>query len=317
MTHLCCKDIISISELEEEDIYLIIEQTQRLKNQYYGNEENNILYKKTLGMIFQKPSTRTRVSFEVGMSQLGGHAIYLNWTDFHLGSGKESLSDTGKVLSRFLDAILIRCYKQQDVEILAKSANIPVINGLTDEFHPCQILSDLFTISEKRGELKGLKLCYLGVPNNVSNTLMLACPKVGMNFTISSPKIRKPDDRIMIVADQIAESNHLQLEWLEDPKRAVMDADIIYTDVWQSMGDDKQEILRMKDELIKYQVNSEILSLAKNDALFMHCLPANRNEEVTDDVIDGKNSIVWDQAENRLHVQKAILVLLLSNSPRH
>lgn len=315
MNPLYGADLLSVSQFEKEDIYLIIDEAASLKKQHRVEFDNSLLHKKTLGMIFQKPSTRTRVSFETGMNQLGGHAIYLNWADFHLGKGKESLADTGKVLSRFVDAIMIRCYHQRDVEVLAESADIPVINGLTDDFHPCQILSDLFTVWERKGRLEGLRLCYLGVPNNISNSLMLACPKVGMHLVVCSPITRRPDDRITIMADRIADKNKVQMQWLENPREAVKNADIVYTDVWQSMGDDKQEISRLKNALTPYQVNGGLLSLAKNDVLFMHCLPAIRNEEVTDDVIDGDNSIVWDQAENRLHLQKAILVKLLIRAP--
>ncbi|MCX7797553.1 MAG: ornithine carbamoyltransferase [Melioribacter sp.] len=303
------KDLISIMDLSLEEIYEIFDVAKSLKRKLYTGEEHHFLKGKTLGMIFSKPSTRTRISFETGIYQLGGHGMYFNQSDLQLGRS-ENIHDTAKVLSRYLDGIMIRTYSHQDVIDLAKYATIPVINGLTDLMHPCQVLSDLFTILEKKNKLQGLKLAYVGDGNNVAHSLLHGCSKVGIDIVIASPKGYEPKKEIVQESIEIAKYFGSKVEIINDPKEAIKNADIVYTDVWASMGQEKEAEERKK--IFKnFQVNLELIKLAKDDYLFMHCLPAHRGEEVTDEIIDSPNSVVFDEAENRLHVQKAIMALLM------
>jgi ornithine carbamoyltransferase len=269
----------------------------------------NPLRGKTLGMIFQKPSTRTRISFEVGMYQLGGQAVFLSTQEIQMGRG-ESVADTAKILSRYVDGILIRTFAQAEVEELAALATIPVINGLTDLLHPCQIIADLFTIWEKKGSLTDLKVTYVGDGNNVAHSWLYGAAKAGVNLTVSTPRGYEPQAQIVAGAREDAHNCRLGLE--PDPQLAVSGADIIYTDVWASMGQEA-EAQKRRAVFEDYQVNRQLLEQAKPDVLVMHCLPAHRGEEISAEVIDGPHSIVFDQAENRLHVQKAILTLLMGN----
>lgn len=300
------KDIISVSDLSKKEIEVIHERAREFKSDIF---QKPILKGKTLAMIFQKASTRTRVSFETAMHQLGGYAIYLDWFDIQLGRG-ETIHDTGKVLSRYVDAIMIRTFEQKTVEELAKASDIPVINGLTDLEHPCQILADLFTIREKKRKFKGLKLAYFGDGNNVCNSLLLGCAIMGLNMVASCPDGYLPNKEIMERAIEISKKNNSSIRIISDPLEAAKDADIIYTDAWISMGQEKERDKRIHI-FKRYQVNKRLLDVAKKDVIVMHCLPAHREEEITSDILDGEHSVVWDQAENRLHVQKAILSLIM------
>jgi ornithine carbamoyltransferase len=264
---------------------------------------------KSLGMIFEKPSTRTRVSFEVGMYQLGGRALFLSSNDLQLGRG-EPIEDTAQTLSRYLDGIMIRTFAQATVEELARFATIPVINGLTDLHHPCQALSDLFTISEKRGKLEGLRFSYIGDGNNMSHSLIEACVKMGMHVALACPPGYEPDAAVMREARQVAADTGSELKLSNDPFKAAADADIVYTDVWASMGQESEHAKRV-NAFRGYQVNAKIMQAADPKALVMHCLPAHRGEEISAEVLDGPQSIIFDQAENRLHTQKAVLELLM------
>jgi ornithine carbamoyltransferase len=260
-------------------------------------------------MIFTKRSTRTRVSFEVGIYQLGGIGLYFGPNDLQLGTS-ESIEDTAKVLARYLDGIMIRTFAHSDVTNLAKYANIPVINGLTDLLHPCQVLTDLFTVLEKKRKLQGLKLAYIGDGNNMAHSLLNGCSKVGMNISIASPSGYKPDKEIVENAKKFAKYMGSKVEILDDPVAAVKNADIVYTDVWASMGQEAEAAERRK-KFMKYQVNPKLVKNAKDDYLFMHCLPAHRGDEVVNEVADSVNSVIFDEAENRLHVQKAIMALVM------
>ena len=303
------KSLIEINHLSLEEIYQIFDLSRTLKEKQNTGEPHKLLEGKTLGMIFSKPSTRTRISFETGIYQLGGMGMYFNQNDLQLKKS-ESVSDTAMVLSRYLNGIMIRTFDHQDVIDLAKFGSIPVINGLTDLHHPCQVLTDLFTIIEKRRTLKGLKLVYIGDGNNVAHSLLHGCSKVGMDITIASPSGYMPLKEI--VAESRVNAKHMgsKIEIIEDPVKAVSDADIIYTDVWASMGQEKEAAERRK-KFIKYQVNSELVKNAKDDYIFMHCLPAHRGDEVTNEICDSPNSVIFDEAENRLHVQKAIMALVM------
>lgn len=303
------KSLISINDLTLEEIYQIFDLSQGLKEKQISGEPHRLLDGKTLGMIFSKPSTRTRVSFEVGIYQLGGMGLYFNQNDLQLKKS-ENISDTAKVLSRYLSGIMIRTFDHQDVINLAKYGSIPVINGLTDLLHPCQVLTDLFTILEKKRTLKGLKLAYVGDGNNMANSLLNSCSKVGMNISIASPSGYKPNSEIVKNSESNAKYMGSKIEIIDNPVAAVKNADIIYTDVWASMGQEKESEERKK-EFAAYQVNPALIKNAKDDYLFMHCLPAHRGEEVVDEVADSTNSVIFDEAENRLHVQKAIMALLM------
>ena len=261
---------------------------------------------KTIGLVFQKPSNRTRVSFEVGIRQLGGNCIYLGPDEINLGV-RESTSDVAKTLSRYLDGIVARTFTHQDMVELAEYATIPVINGLSDRSHPCQALTDLFSIREKFGTLKGLTLAYIGDGNNVCNSLMVGCAKMGVHMQIASPKGYEPVKDIVKLAKPYAEKSGAEILITHSPQEAAKNADIVYADVWVSMGQEKESKKRLKD-FKRFQINGELCQLAKKNYIFMHCLPAHRGQEVTSDIIDGEHSIVFDQAENRMHTQKAILL---------
>lgn len=303
------KDLISIHDLTLEEVYQIFELSKTLKERLYIGEPHRVLEGKTLGMIFTKPSTRTRISFETGIYQLGGIGMYFGPNDLQLGKS-ESISDTAKVLSRYLSGIMIRTFAHQDVVDLAAGASIPVINGLTDLLHPCQVLADLFTILEKKGKLKGLKLAYIGDGNNMAHSLLNGCSKVGMHISIASPSGYKPNAEIVNNAKKNAKYMGSKVEILDDPIKAVKNADIVYTDVWASMGQEAEAAERRK-KFMRYQVNPKLVKNAKDDYLFMHCLPAHRGDEVVNEVADSHNSVIFDEAENRLHVQKAIMALVM------
>ncbi|MEW5784565.1 MAG: ornithine carbamoyltransferase [Bacillota bacterium] len=303
------KDIISIHDLSREEVNQILDTAHMLKMKQKIGEIYHPLRGKTLGMIFQKASTRTRISFEVAMWQLGGYALFLSAGDLQLKRG-ETIADTARVLSRYLDGIMIRTFAHQDVLDLATYGTVPVINGLTDLLHPCQVLSDLFSIKEKKGYLEGINLVYIGDGNNMAHSLMFGGAKVGMHVTICSPSGYEPDPEITRLSREDAAKTGARIEIHGDPAAAVRTADIIYTDVWASMGQEEEHARRV-EAFARYQVNERLLAEAKDDLLVMHCLPAHRGEEITDEVVDGPRSIVLDQAENRLHVQKAILALVM------
>lgn len=303
------KDLLSINELSLEEVNQIFEVSKTLKQKQLIGEPHRVLEGKTLGMIFTKPSTRTRISFETGIYQLGGIGMYFGPNDLQLGRS-ESIADTARVLSRYINGIMIRTFAHQDVIDLAEGTSIPVINGLTDLLHPCQVLADLFTILEKKGKLKGLKLAYIGDGNNMAHSLLNGCSKVGMHISIASPSGYKPKVEIVNSAKKNAKYMGSKIEILDDPVKAVKNADIIYTDVWASMGQESEAADRKK-KFMKYQVNPKLVKNAKEDYLFMHCLPAHRGDEVVNEVADSPNSVIFDEAENRLHVQKAIMALLM------
>lgn len=303
------KSLLEINHLALEEIYQIFDLSAVLKQKRLTGEPHHTLEGKKLGMIFSKPSTRTRVSFEVGIYELGGYGMFFNQNDLQLKKS-ESISDTAKVLSRYLDGIMIRTFDHQDVVDLAKYGSIPVINGLTDLHHPCQVLTDLFTVLEKKRTLRGLKLAYIGDGNNMAHSLLHGCSKVGMDISIASPSGYKPLDFVVNESKANAKYMGSKIEIFDKPIDAVKNADIIYTDVWASMGQEKEAEERKK-KFAGFQVNAEMVKQAKEDYLFMHCLPAHRGEEVTDEICDSPNSVIFDEAENRLHVQKAIMALLM------
>lgn len=303
------KSLVSINDLTIEEMYQIFDLSKSLKEKQLTGEPHRILEGKTLGMIFSKPSTRTRVSFQVGIYHLGGTGMYFGPNDLQLGKS-ENVSDTAKVLSRYLDGIMIRTFSHQDVIDLARYGSIPVINGLTDLLHPCQVLTDLFTILEKKRTLRGLKFAYLGDGNNMAHSLLHGCSKVGMDIVLATPGNYQPVPEIVENAKANAAYMGSKVEIMEDPVEAVKDADVIYTDVWASMGQEGEAEERRK-HFIKYQVNPELVKNAKDDYLFMHCLPAHRGDEVVNEVADSDNSVIFDEAENRLHVQKAVMALTM------
>ncbi|KPJ59212.1 MAG: ornithine carbamoyltransferase [Deltaproteobacteria bacterium DG_8] len=301
------KDLLNINSLSRQEIEELILRASSLKKSEKAGRSHHPLKGKTLGMLFEKPSTRTRVSFEVGMLQLGGHALYMSWKDTQLGR-EESVEDMARVLSRYLDGMVIRTFSQRNVETFAQYATIPVINGLTDLLHPCQVLSDLMSIVEKKGDYQKLKISYIGDGNNVANSWINASLTLGFYLHLACPKGYEPDQQIV---EKAKKHLPLQIRLSSDPFEAAQDADIINTDTWVSMGQENERQKRM--EVFKnYQVNSSLLKVAKKDVLVMHCLPAHRGKEITDEVADGRHSIIFDQAENRLHMQKAILEMLLT-----
>jgi len=303
------KDFISLHDYSKDELTYFLDVADFLKKQQKEGLATPYLAGKTLGMIFQKSSTRTRVSFEVGMYQLGGYALFLSSNDLQIGRG-EPVQDTARTLSRYLDGIMIRTFSHEEVLNLAEYGTIPVINGLTDLLHPCQILADLQTIREHKGRLKGLKLAFIGDSNNVAQSLMFGCAKMGMHVAIASPEGYKPDPTVMELASADAKANGGQVSIITDPFEAAKDADVLYTDVWASMGQEKEAAKRM--ETFKgYQVNDEILKIAGKGAVVMHCLPAHRGEEISEDVFEGPQSVIFDEAENRLHAQKAIMALVM------
>ncbi|HEX9677353.1 ornithine carbamoyltransferase [Nitrososphaera sp.] len=307
------RDLLSIQDLSSLDIDRILGLASKLKKEHKAGRDRQLLRGKTLGMIFQKPSTRTRVSFEVGMYQMGGTAVYLSASEIQLARG-ETIEDTAKTLSGYLDCIMARVYDHTDVQKLATYAKIPVINGLSDAFHPCQILADLLTMKEHKKKLKGLKLAWLGDGDNVCNDLMLGCAKTGISMAAACPKGYEPTEEITRLARSEGAKTGAQITMGDDPAAAAKDADVIATDTFISIGKEGEWATRESVFIPKYQVNSEIMKLAKKDAIFMHCLPAKRGQEVTADVIDGPQSVVWDEAENRLHAQKAVLCFLMKTA---
>ena len=305
------KDLISIHDLEIGEVALILDVAAKLKRKQKKGEPHQYLKGKSLAMLFSKASTRTRTSFEVGFYQLGGHPIYLSDDASQIGRG-EPVKDTARVLSRFVDGIMIRTFSHESVIELAKYASIPVINGLTDLLHPCQALTDLFTIQEKMKVLKGRKMVYVGDGNNMAHSLMYAAAKVGMNMVCACPKGYQPDPLVLAEAQEDAAHAGCTITVEEDVMKAVKGADVLYTDTWASMGQEEEHDARKKI-FAPYQINAELLAAARPEAIVMHCLPAYRGEEITDEVIEGPQSVVFDQAENRLHVQKAIMALLMSD----
>ena len=294
-----------VADWDRDELLQVLDLADELKKLQQAREPHELLPGRTLGMIFQKPSTRTRVSFEVGIYQLGGAGLYLSASDLQLGRG-ETIKDTAVVLSRYLDAIMIRTFAQADVEELAAHASIPVINGLTDSAHPCQALADVMTIRERFGRVEGLKVVYLGDGNNVCASLMVACAKLGANFVAATPEGYRPPDK----AVRIARETGASVELVGDPRTAVEGADVLYTDVWTSMGQEAEREQRLRD-LQGYGIDAALFARAGPRAIVLHCLPAHYGEEITEDVLYGPQSAVWDQAENRLHAQKALMALVI------
>lgn len=303
------RDFLGLIDYKPEEIRYLIDLAIELKRKQKAGEVYQPLKGKTLGMIFEKSSTRTRVSFEVGMYQLGGQALFLSKNDLQLGRG-ETIWDTGQVMSRYLDGIMIRTFAHRNVVDLARGATIPVINGLTDLSHPCQALCDYQTILEHKGRLQGIKLAYIGDGNNMAHSLMIGASKLGVHIAVATPEGYGPDEEIIQLAGENIEKRGGSLLLTHDPKEAIAEADIVYTDVWASMGQEEEQKEREK-AFKKFQVNEALAKYAKKDYLFMHCLPAHRGEEVTEAVIDGTHSIIYDQAENRLHAQKAIMAAVM------
>ncbi len=298
------KHLLKLSDCTSEEIIEILNLADQLKYEQKHGIAHPVLAGKTLAMIFTKSSTRTRVSFEVGMAQLGGHGLFLSGRDLQIGRG-EPVQDTARVLSRFVDGIMIRTFAQQEVEDLAKYGSVPVINGLTDYAHPCQVLADLMTVRETKHSFKGLKLCFVGDGNNMANSLIAGCVKVGMKISIACPKAYMPDDQLVAWGK---ESGLLTLG--EDVLEMAKDADVLYTDVWASMGEEGEAEERKK-AFKGYQINDAVMAVAKPDAMVLHCLPAHRGEEITNEVMEAHADNIFDEAENRLHAQKAVLVKLL------
>jgi ornithine carbamoyltransferase len=307
--HLKGRDFLRVNDWAPEELVLVLEHADRLKARQRERVPHLLLEGRTLGMIFQKPSTRTRVSFEVGISQLGGSGLYLAAGDLQLGRG-ETIKDTAVVLSRYLDGIMIRTFSQADVDELAEHADIPVINGLTDEFHPCQALADVMTIRERLGGFEGVRVAYLGDGNNVCHSLMVACAKIGMDFVAATPSGYEPSEDVVGWARAAAETAGTSVELTSDPRAAASGADVLYTDVWTSMGQDEEREQRLSD-LAGYGIDRDAVALASERAIVLHCLPAHYGEEITEDVLYGPSSAVWDQAENRLHAQKALMALVI------
>ena len=297
------KDLLTLSELTPKEFVDLINYSIKLKKEFKKGGTKPILKNKTLTMIFQKPSTRTRVSFEIGMHQLGGHTINLSSNDMQLSRG-ESIEDTARTLSRYTDCIMARVYEHELLEKLSKNASVPVINGLSDSFHPCQILADFMTIKEKKGKLKGLKIAWIGDGNNVCNSMIYGAALTGIEMSIATPKGFEPNKTVV---KESKKSTNIELT--TDPFIATKNADVVVTDTHSSIHNSDPK--RIKKFFPKYQVNSKLMSTAKKNAIFMHCLPAKREQEVTSSVIDGSQSVVWDEAENRLHTQKALLVALI------
>lgn len=301
------RDFITLADFTAAELYEFINIAKEIKKK--PNSFKNSLKGKTLAMIFQKPSTRTRVSFEVAMYQLGGLALFLSSSELQLGRG-ETISDTARVLSRYVDAIVARTYSHNDIKELAKFSTVPVINGLSDLLHPCQALADFFTLMEKKNHFQGIKFSYIGDGNNVCHSLLIGASILGINISVATPQNYKPSEEIINIAKRNAKESGASIEITNNPEEAATASDVIYTDVWVSMGQEKEREEKLK-AFEGFQVNKKLFSLAKPDAIFMHCLPAHRGEEASEDVIDNKNSVIFDQAENRLHIQKAILVKLM------
>lgn len=300
------RHLVSLADFSSEEIWQILDSAAALKLRHYQKNDIQPLAGKTLAMVFQKPSLRTRMSFEAGMHRYGGHAIYLGPDDIKLGK-RESTADIARNLSRFSNAIMARVFDHRDVVDLAANASVPVINGLSDKLHPCQILADLQTVREKKGRLQGLKMAFLGDGNNVAHSLLFGCSKVGMHISLAVPQGYDPDPDILFKAREIASASGSQLAVTHDIGEALAGADAIYTDVWTSMGQESEKKKR-EQAMRPYQLNAKALAMAKPDSIVLHCLPAHRGEEITDEVIDGKQSVVFDQAENRLHAQMSFLI---------
>ncbi len=303
------RDLLSVTDLDVSDIWWIFELTDSILSKEQTGEVYLPLAKKSVGLIFQKPSTRTRISFEVGIQQLGGHSVFLRQDEIQFGQ-RESIEDIARTLSQYLDLLIARTYAHQDIELLAKFARVPVINALSDLFHPAQVLSDVYTIWKKKGKVKGINLTYIGDGgNNISHSLLLISTMMGINMTIATPKEYMPAEKIVSMAEKISSHTESQIKITHNPLKSASKADIIYTDVWTSMGQEEEKRVREKI-FAPYQVNTELLNTAKNDCLVMHCLPAHRGQEITAEVLDGNHSIVFEQARNKLLVQKGILVFL-------
>jgi ornithine carbamoyltransferase len=295
-----------VADWSRDELLSALDLADDLKERQQRREEHHLLAGRTLAMIFQKPSTRTRVSFEVGMTQLGGHALYLAAGDLQLGRG-ETLRDTATVLSRYVDAIMIRTFAQEDVEELARHASIPVINGLTDSAHPCQALADVMTIRERLGRLEGVRVAYLGDGNNVCASLMVACAKLGAEFVAATPEGYEPDDEVVGIAREAGGN----VSVVHDRREAAAGSNVLYTDVWTSMGQEEERERRLRD-LDGFGIDAALVAQAADDAIVLHCLPAHYGEEITEEVLYGPRSAVWDEAENRLHAQKALLALVVA-----
>ncbi len=298
------KHLLKLADLSREEIFSVLNLADQLKYERANGVHHDYLKGKKLGMIFQKSSTRTRVSFEVGMYELGGYALFLSDRDLQIGRG-EPIEDTARVLSRYLDGVMIRTFEQKEVEDFARYGSIPVINGLTDYCHPCQVLADLMTVREYKGSFKGLKFCFIGDGNNMANSLMVGAVRTGMRFSIACPKGYEPDANVTALARQAGD-----VEIVRDPAEAAKDADIVYTDVWASMGQEEEREKRCK-AFAGYCVDANVMAAAKKDAMVLHCLPAHRGEEITADVFEAHAEEIFDEAENRLHAQKAVLCKLL------
>jgi ornithine carbamoyltransferase len=302
------RNFVDLTDFERFELRQVLDTAHDLKRKQKRGEPHELLKGKSMAMIFMKSSTRTRVSFEVGMTQLGGHSLFLQPSGTQLGRG-ETIGDTAIVLSRYCDVIMARVFGHDEVTELAKYSTVPVINGLSDLLHPCQIMADMQTIEEHKGKLEGLKITYVGDSNNVSNSIMQGCTIMGMDVTIGSPKGYTPSDEIVKKATALSKRFETTLEVVNDPSEAVKGADVIYTDTFFSMGQEKSK--EKEDALMPFQVNKSLVSKAKSNVIVMHCLPAHRDEELTSEVMDGPHSVVFDQAENRLHAQKAILALIV------
>ncbi|RLI00831.1 ornithine carbamoyltransferase [Candidatus Bathyarchaeota archaeon] len=308
MLSLKGKNFLTLADFSVEELWQILEKAIEIEKNL--DKASNILTGKFLALIFEKPSTRTKVSFEVAIKQLGGSSISLNWMEMQLGRG-ETVADTAKTLERYVDGVIARVLNHQTLIELSKNMKIPIINALSNLYHPCQALSDMLTIYKLKGKLEGLKLAWIGDGNNVCHSLIHACSKFGLNMGIASPKGYEPKKQILKQAQKEAKNSGSKIELTLDPKKAVKDADIIYTDTFVSMGLEAERKKRLKIFLPKYQVTPKLFEYAKKDCIFMHCLPAKRGEEVVDEVIDGSRSVVWFQAENRLHLQRGLLALLI------
>lgn len=295
------KDVLTLDELDKKELVQTLDLAIKLKKDLKKGISKPLLKNKTLAMIFQKPSTRTRISFEVGMFQLGGHAVNLSSQELQISRG-ETIEDTAKTISRYADVIMARVYEHSTIDALAKNSKVPVINGLSNSFHPCQILADLMTIKEKKGKLNGLKLAWIGDGNNVCNSMIYGCAKTDISISIATPKGFEPNQKVVQACKKL-----IDIELTQDPQKAASDSDVVVTDTFVSIHDDPK---KLKKFLPKYQVNSSLMAKANENAIFMHCLPAKRGQEVTASVIDGSQSVVWDEVENRLHSQKALLASL-------
>ncbi len=304
------QDFLTLQEYSKKNILEILSLTKKIKSNTCKRKMSNRLKGKSIALLFQKPSTRTRVSFEVAVSELGGHPIFLGWSESQLGRG-ESIADSARVLSRYIDCIIARVNKHSDLEEMAKYSTVPVINALSNLYHPCQAIADLYTIWEKCGTLEGLKIAFIGDGNNVCNSLLIGSTKLGLNVSVACPEGYEPYSEALKNAKNNAQESGSKIEILRNPVEAVKNANVIYTDTFVSMGVEDEREIRLKKFLPKYQVTSNLLKHASRNVLFMHCLPAHRNEEVTDEVMDGSQSIVWDQAENRLHTSKALLIKII------